>query len=213
MIHQLCGSRRWRWRLIDRMRILLFLPQIKSDKIQHLKERGKATIRTERKMVNILNGALALWAEKAMAPHSSTFAWKIPWMEEPGGLQSMESWRVGQNWATSLSLFTFMHWRRKWQPTPVFLPGESQGRGAWWAAVYGVTQSRTQLKWLGSSNSLPCEKTARRDEAEHSCQGVGWAVTHSHPECGPPDFLDRQTQEHKNKYILFTDLVYIYIYL
>ena len=33
------------------------------------------------------------------------------------------------NWATSLSLFTFMHWRRKWQPTPVFLPGESQGRG------------------------------------------------------------------------------------
>ena len=36
--------------------------------------------------------------------------------------------RVGHDWATSLSLFTFMHWRRKWQPTPVFLPGESQGR-------------------------------------------------------------------------------------
>ena len=49
--------------------------------------------------------------------------------------------------------FTFMHWRRKWQPTPVFLPGESQGRGAWWAAVYGVTQSRTWLKWLSSSSS------------------------------------------------------------
>ena len=45
-----------------------------------------------------------------------------------------------------LSLFTFMHWRRKWQPTPVFLPGEFQGRGAWWAAVYGVAQSRTRLK-------------------------------------------------------------------
>ena len=43
--------------------------------------------------------------------------------------------RVRHDWATSLSLFTFMHWRRKWQPTPVFLPGESQGRGAWWAAV------------------------------------------------------------------------------
>ena len=56
-----------------------------------------------------------------MAPHSSTLAWKTPWTEEPGGLQSMGSLRVGHNWATSLSLFTFMHWRRKWQPTPVFL--------------------------------------------------------------------------------------------
>ena len=65
--------------------------------------------------------------EKAMAPHSSTLAWKIPWTEEPGRLQSMGSRRVGHDWATSLSLFTFLHWRRKWQPTPVFLPGESQG--------------------------------------------------------------------------------------
>ena len=56
--------------------------------------------------------------EKAMAPHSSTLAWKIPWMEEPGGLQSMGSLRVGHDSVTSLSLFTFMHWRRKWQPTP-----------------------------------------------------------------------------------------------
>ena len=68
--------------------------------------------------------------EKVMAPHSSTLAWNIPWMEEPNGLQSMGSQRVGHDWATSLSLFTFMHWRRKWQPTPVFLPGESQGRGS-----------------------------------------------------------------------------------
>ena len=63
-----------------------------------------------------------------MAPHSSTLAWKIPWMEEPGRLQSMGSLGVGHDWATSLSLFTFMHWRRKWQSTPVFLPGESHGR-------------------------------------------------------------------------------------
>ena len=89
-----------------------------------------------------------------MAPHSSTLAWKIPWTEEPGGLQSMGSRRVGHDWATSLSLFTFMHWRRKWQPTPVFLPGESQGQEAWWAAVYGVTQSRTRLKRLSSSSSI-----------------------------------------------------------
>ena len=88
-----------------------------------------------------------------MAPHSSTLAWKTPWMEEPGGLQSMGSQRVGHDWVTSLSLFTFLHWRRKWQPTPVFLPGESQGRWAWWAAVYGVAQSRTRLKWLSSSSS------------------------------------------------------------
>ena len=63
-----------------------------------------------------------------MAPHSSTLAWKIPWVEEPGRLQSMGSIRVRHDWATSLSLFTFMRWRRKWQPTPVFLPGESQGQ-------------------------------------------------------------------------------------
>ena len=70
------------------------------------------------------------WVEKAMAPHSSTLAWKTPWMEEPGRLQSMGSRRVGHDWVTSLSLFTFMHWRRKWQPIPVFLPGESQGWGS-----------------------------------------------------------------------------------
>ena len=58
---------------------------------------------------------------------SNTLAWKIPWMEEPGRLQSMGSWRVRYNSATSLSLFSFMRWRRKWQPTPVFLAGESQG--------------------------------------------------------------------------------------
>ena len=86
-----------------------------------------------------------------MAPHSSTLAWKIPWTEEPGGLQFMGSLRVGHNWATSLSLFTFMHWRRKWQPTPC-LENPRDG-GAWWADVYGVAQSRTWLKWLSSSSS------------------------------------------------------------
>ena len=71
---------------------------------------------------------IVLIQEKAVAPHSSTLAWKIPWTEEPGGLQSVGSLRVGHDWVTSFSLFTFTHWRRKWQPTPVFLPGESQGR-------------------------------------------------------------------------------------
>ena len=64
-----------------------------------------------------------------MATYSSTLAWQLPWMEEPGRLQSMGSQKVGPNRVTSLSLYTFMHWRRKWQPAPVFLPGESQGQG------------------------------------------------------------------------------------
>ena len=86
-----------------------------------------------------------------MVPHSSTLTWKIPWMEEPGGLQSMQSLRAGHDWAASLSLFTFMHWR-KWQPTPVFSPGESQGRGSvvgW--CLWGRTESDT---WLSSSSSM-----------------------------------------------------------
>ena len=79
-----------------------------------------------------------------MAPHSSTLAWKIPWTEEPGRLQSMGSLRVGHDRATSLSLSTFMHWRRKWQPTPVFLPGESQGRGSLVVCrLWGRTESVT----------------------------------------------------------------------
>ena len=72
-----------------------------------------------------------------MAPHSSTLAWKIPWTVEPGGLQSMGSLRVGHDRATSLCLFTFMPWRRKWQPTPVFLPRESQG----WGSLVGCLPS------------------------------------------------------------------------
>ena len=83
-----------------------------------------------------------------------SLAWKTPWMEEPGGLQSMGSLRVGHNWATSLSLFIFMHWRRKWQPTQCSCLENPRGRRAWWAAVSGVTQSRTRLKWLSSSSSL-----------------------------------------------------------
>ena len=79
-----------------------------------------------------------------MAPHSSTLAWKIPWTEEPGVLQSMGSLAVGHDRATLLSLVTFMHWRRKWQPTPVFLPGESQGRRSLvGCCLWGRTESDT----------------------------------------------------------------------
>ena len=72
------------------------------------------------------------------------FSWKFPWTEEPGRLQPMGSRRVGHNWVTLLSLFTFMHWRRKWKPTPASLPGESQGRGSLVGCrLWGRTESDT----------------------------------------------------------------------
>ena len=83
-----------------------------------------------------------------MAPHSSTLVWQIPWREEPGRLQSMGLLGVGHEWVTSLSLFTFMHWRRKWQPTPCSCLENPRDGGAWWSAVYGVTPSWTRLRRL-----------------------------------------------------------------
>ena len=88
-----------------------------------------------------------------MAPHSSILAWKIPWMEEPGGLQSMGSWRVRHNWVTLLSLFTFMHWRRNGNPLQCSCLENPRDGRAWLAAIYGVAQSWTRLKWHSSSSS------------------------------------------------------------
>ena len=89
---------------------------------------------------------------KAMAPHSSTLAWKIPWTEEPGKLQSMRSLRVGHDWATSLSLSCIGEGHGN--PLQCSCLENPRDRGAWWEAVYGVTQSRTRLKWLSSSSSI-----------------------------------------------------------
>ena len=83
-------------------------------------------------------------AEKAMAPHSSTLAWKIPWTEEPGRLQSMGH-EESDATKRSLSLFTFMHWRRKWQPTQCSCLENPRDEGAWWAAVYGVAHDWSDL--------------------------------------------------------------------
>ena len=77
-------------------------------------------------------GAVGYPIEKAMAPYSSILSWKIPWTEEPGELQSMGSLRVGHDSETSLSLFTLMHWRRKWQPNSVLawrIPGMGEPGG------------------------------------------------------------------------------------
>ena len=104
-----------------------------------------------------------------MAPHSSTLAWKIPWMEEPGRLQSIGSLRVGHDWMTSVSLFTFMHWRRKWQPTPVFLPGKSQG---WWSLV--------GCRLWGHTESDTTEATLQQQQQHLFHGAVMWTVDNIH---------------------------------
>ena len=82
--------------------------------------------------------------EKAMAPHSSTLAWRIPWTEEPRRLQSMGSLRVGHDWTTSLSLSCVGEGNGS--PLQCSCLENPRDGGAWWAAVYGVAQSRTRLK-------------------------------------------------------------------
>ena len=74
--------------------------------------------------------------------------------------------------------FRTIQWRRKRQPTPVFLPGESQGLGSLWAAVYGVAQSRTRLKRLSSSSSSSAvcsvEGGSLSGEPEHAAGANKW---------------------------------------
>ena len=121
--------------------------------------------------------------EKATAPHSSTLAWKIPWTEEPDGLQSMGSLGVGHDWATSLSLFTFMHWRRKWQPTPVFLPGESQGRGSLVGChLWGRTESDT----TGATQQQPQQQLMPHFLSPITSQLHGSSFWGANMQCLPP---------------------------
>ena len=146
-------------------------------------------------------------AEKATAPHSSTLAWKVPYMEEPGRMQPMGSLRVRHDWVTSLWLFTFMHWRRKWQPTPVFLSGESQWWQSWCADMYGVTQSWTRLKRLSSSSSssMKFRKMVKmilyaRQQKRHSYkeQTLGF--------CGRRRWWDDLREQHWNMYISICEI-------
>ena len=131
------------------------------------------------------NKHLGIRRKKAMASHSSTLNWKIPWMEEPGGLQSMGSLRVGHDWATSILLFTFtfhFHALEKEMATHCSCLENPRDGGACWAAVYGVAQSRTRLKRLRSSSRhkeagtfrgrsirLPVSFTVHQEE-RHLCQ-------------------------------------------
>ena len=101
--------------------------------------------------------------EKAMAPHSSTLAWKIPLTEEPGRLQSMGSLRVGHDWATSLWL------------TPVFLPRESQG----WGSLVGCTGSLGSHRVRHDWSDLAAAPHTQRDSIS-----IHWYIymcyTHTH---------------------------------
>ena len=103
-----------------------------------------------------------IFLERAMAPYSSALAWKIPWTEEPGRLQSMGSLGVRHDWATSLSLFTFIIGEGNGNPLQCSCLENPRDGGAWWAAVYGVAQSQTQLKRLSSSSSTEYSITRRR---------------------------------------------------
>ena len=82
--------------------------------------------------------------------HSSTLAWKIPRTEEPGGLQSMGSLRVGHDWATSLSRIG----EGNGNPLQCYCLENPRDGGAWWPAFHGAAQSRIRLKWLSSSSSI-----------------------------------------------------------
>ena len=96
-----------------------------------------------------------------MTTHSSTLAWKIPWMEEPGRLQS-KGLKEPDTTEQLLSFFTFMHWRRKWQSTPVFLPGESQGWGSlvgcclWSRTEWDTTEATQQQQQQQCDRSAFC---------------------------------------------------------
>ena len=135
-----------------------------------------------------------------MAPHSSTLARKIPGVEEPGRLQSIGSRRVRHNWATSFSLFTFMNWRRKWQPIPVFLPEETQG--AWWAAIYGVTKNRTLTERLHFHFSLSCIGEGNGSPFQCCClenprdNGAWWAAICGVAESDTTEAAQQQQQQH-----------------
>ena len=113
--------------------------------------------------------------------HSSALAWKIPWTEEPGGLQSMGSRRVRHDWVTSLSLFSFMPWRRQWQPTPVFLPEGAQGRGSLAGCrLWGRTESGTterlhfhfSVSCLGEGNGTPLQRSCLENPRDGGACGL-----------------------------------------
>ena len=114
--------------------------------------------------------------EKAMASHSSTLAWRIPWAEEAGRLQSMGSGRVGHDWATSLSHIG----EGNCNPLQCSCLENPRDGGAWWAAVYGVAQNRTRLKRLSSSSSMSPDRRVYMSNSVSFCQHLFLFLHSSH---------------------------------
>ena len=139
-------------------------------------------------------------------------------MEEPGRLQSMGSLPVEHDWTASISLFTFTHWRRKWQLTPVFLPGESQGQRSlvgchlWGLTELDTTEVSVKQQWLHNIqlktssrvlflpasdayvrsfllSPLYFNKTLLHKSSERSSLVYGPGLNSSHPEAKNPGVL------------------------
>ena len=118
--------------------------------------------------------------EKAMATHSSTLAWKIPWTEEPSRLQSMGSLRVWHDWVTSLSHIG------EGNGNPLqcsCLENPRDGR-AWWAAIYGVAQSWTRLKWFSSNSSIYADDITLMAESEKELKNFLMSVKEESEKAG-----------------------------
>ena len=105
----------------------------------------------------IINPICGTWTEKAMAPHSSTFAWKIPWTEKPGRLQSMGSLESDKTERLHFHFSLSCTGEGNGNPLQCSCLENPRDGEAWWAAVYGVAQSRTRLKRLSSSSGWPWE--------------------------------------------------------
>ena len=109
-----------------------------------------------------------LQREKAMAPHSSTFAWKIPWTEEPGRLQSMGSLESDTTERLHFHFSLSCIGEGNGNPLQCSCLENPRDGGAWWAAVYGVAQSRTQMKRLSSSSSSRLQRVGRSIKAQRA---------------------------------------------
>ena len=109
--------------------------------------------RSEGKLKSLFKHTLLISTEKAMAPHSSTLAWKIPWTEEPGRLKSMGSLKSGRTEQLHFHFSLSCTGEGNGNPLQYSCLENPRDGGAWWASVYGVAQRRTRLKRLSSSST------------------------------------------------------------